>query len=190
VRRAAVRVLSHQTPSSFGQFERTLIICEDDSFCHYVEGCSAPVYTTNSLHSAVVEIFVKDRARVPIHDDPELGRPTFTNLVTKRAFLYKNSVMEWVDGNLGSKRTVKYPSCYMLGEGGHGEILSPGQFRQGNVAGRGRQAGVLRTELHGTHQLEIDQRPWWACFVPRAGAGQRGGQELPGTGQLRRAHSR
>jgi Fe-S cluster assembly protein SufB len=107
----------------FGQFERTLIICEDDSFCHYVEGCSAPVYTTHSVHAAVVEIFVKDNARCRYTTIQNWSTDVY-NLVTKRAYVYKNGVMEWVDGNLGSKRTVKYPSCYLVGEGGHGEILS------------------------------------------------------------------
>lgn len=107
----------------FGQFERTLIIVEDDAFCHYVEGCSAPIYTTHSLHAAVVEIFVKDRARCRYTTIQNWSTDVY-NLVTKRSFLYKNAVMEWVDGNLGSKRTVKYPSCYMLGEGAHGEVLS------------------------------------------------------------------
>jgi len=107
----------------FGQFERTLIVCDDDSFCHYVEGCSAPVYTTNSLHAAVVEIFVKERARCRYTTIQNWSTDVY-NLVTKRAFVYGKGIMEWVDGNLGSKRTVKYPSVYMLGEGAHGEVLS------------------------------------------------------------------
>lgn len=107
----------------FGQFERTLIIVEDDAFCHYVEGCSAPIYTTNSLHAAVVEIFVKNRARCRYTTIQNWSTDVY-NLVTKRAMIQSHGVMEWVDGNLGSKRTVKYPSCYMVGEGAHGEILS------------------------------------------------------------------
>ncbi|MCS7048402.1 MAG: Fe-S cluster assembly protein SufB [Verrucomicrobiae bacterium] len=107
----------------FGQFERTLIIVDEDAFCHYVEGCSAPIYTTNSLHAAVVEIFVKNRARCRYTTIQNWSTDVY-NLVTKRAMLYERAVMEWVDGNLGSKRTVKYPSCYFLGEGGHGEVLS------------------------------------------------------------------
>jgi Fe-S cluster assembly protein SufB len=107
----------------FGQFERTLIIVDDDAFCHYVEGCSAPIYTTNSLHSAAVEIFVKNRARCRYTTIQNWSTDVY-NLVTKRAMLSEKAVMEWVDGNLGSKRTVKYPSCYFLGEGGHGEVLS------------------------------------------------------------------
>ena len=107
----------------FGQFERTLIVVDDDAFCHYVEGCSAPVYTTNSLHAAVVEIFVKDRARCRYTTIQNWSTDVY-NLVTKRAMVQTKGVMEWVDGNLGSKRTVKYPSCYLIGEGAHGEVLS------------------------------------------------------------------
>jgi len=107
----------------FGQFERTLIIVEDDAFCHYVEGCSAPIYTTNSLHAAVVEIYVKERARCRYTTIQNWSTDVY-NLVTKRSFISAKGVMEWVDGNLGSKRTVKYPSCYMIGEGAHGEVLS------------------------------------------------------------------
>ena len=107
----------------FGQFERTLIIVEDDAFCHYVEGCSAPVYTTHSLHAAVVEIFVKNRARCRYTTIQNWSTDVY-NLVTKRAMVSSKGVMEWVDGNLGSKRTVKYPSCYLIGEGAHGEVLS------------------------------------------------------------------
>ncbi len=107
----------------FGQFERTLIICDDDSFCHYVEGCSAPVYTTHSVHAAVVEIFVKERARCRYTTIQNWSTDVY-NLVTKRAFVYGKGIMEWVDGNLGSKRTVKYPSCYLVGDGAHGEVLS------------------------------------------------------------------
>jgi Fe-S cluster assembly protein SufB len=107
----------------FGQFERTLIIVEDDAFCHYVEGCSAPIYTTNSLHAAVVEIYVKERARCRYTTIQNWSTDVY-NLVTKRSLISGKGVMEWVDGNLGSKRTVKYPSCYLIGEGAHGEVLS------------------------------------------------------------------
>ena len=107
----------------FGQFERTLIVVDDDAFCHYVEGCSAPVYTTHSLHAAVVEIFVKTRARCRYTTIQNWSTDVY-NLVTKRAMVQSKGVMEWVDGNLGSKRTVKYPSCYLIGEGAHGEVLS------------------------------------------------------------------
>lgn len=106
-----------------GQFERTLIIADEGSFAHYVEGCTAPVYTTNSLHSAVVEVIVKPGARFRYTTIQNWSNDVY-NLVTKRARVEKNGVMEWIDGNLGSKVTMKYPSCYLVGEGAHGEVLS------------------------------------------------------------------
>lgn len=108
---------------SFGQFERTLIIADEGSFVHYVEGCTAPVYTTDSLHSAVVEIVALEGARVRYSTIQNWSSDVY-NLVTKRAIAQKNATVEWVDGNLGSKRTMKYPAVYLMGEGAHGEVLS------------------------------------------------------------------
>jgi Fe-S cluster assembly protein SufB len=106
-----------------GQFERTLIIADEGSYVHYVEGCSAPIYTTDSLHSAVVEIVVKRGARARYTTIQNWSANVY-NLVTKRAAAYEDSVMEWVDGNIGSKVTMKYPSIYLLGKGARGEVLS------------------------------------------------------------------
>jgi Fe-S cluster assembly protein SufB len=106
-----------------GQFERTLIIADEGSYVHYVEGCSAPIYTTDSLHSAVVEIIVKKGARARYTTIQNWSTNVY-NLVTKRAAAYEDSVMEWVDGNIGSKVTMKYPSIYLLGKGARGEVLS------------------------------------------------------------------
>lgn len=108
---------------NMGQFERTLIIADEGSYVHYVEGCTAPIYSTDSLHSAVVEIVVKKDARVRYTTIQNWSNNVY-NLVTKRAYAYENAVMEWVDGNIGSKLTMKYPSVYLMGEGAHGEILS------------------------------------------------------------------
>jgi len=108
---------------NFGQFERTLIIAEEGSFVHYIEGCTAPVYTTDSLHSAVVEIIAKEGARVRYSTIQNWSGDIY-NLVTKRAYAYKNATVEWVDGNIGSKRTMKYPSVFLKESGAHGEILS------------------------------------------------------------------
>ena len=108
---------------SMGQFERTLIVAEEDSYVHYVEGCTAPTYSKDSLHSAVVEIIVKKGARVRYSTIQNWSTNVY-NLVTKRAVAYENAVMEWVDGNLGSKLTMKYPSVYLMEPGAHGEILS------------------------------------------------------------------
>ncbi len=108
---------------NFGQFERTLIIADEGSFVHYIEGCTAPVYTTDSLHSAVVEIIALKGARVRYSTIQNWSGDVY-NLVTKRAVAHENATVEWVDGNLGSKRTMKYPSVYLMGEGAHGEVLS------------------------------------------------------------------
>jgi len=106
-----------------GQFERTLIIADEGSFVSYIEGCTAPVYSANSLHSAVVEIFVKKNARIRYTTVQNWSKNVY-NLVTKRAFVYENGIMEWVDGNIGSKLTMKYPSIYLMEQGAKGAILS------------------------------------------------------------------
>jgi Fe-S cluster assembly protein SufB len=108
---------------NMGQFERTLIICDKDSYVHYVEGCTAPTYSTNSLHSAVVEIIVMEGARCRYTTIQNWSKNVY-NLVTKRAAAYKNATMEWVDGNLGSKVTMKYPAVWLMEEGARGEVLS------------------------------------------------------------------
>jgi len=119
--------------ASIGQFERTLIIADEDSQVHYVEGCTAPTYTTESYHSGVIEIVVKKNARVRYTTIQNWSTNVY-NLVTQRASVFENGTMEWVDANLGSKVTMKYPSCYLRGEGAHGEMLSvafagPGQIQ-------------------------------------------------------------
>jgi Fe-S cluster assembly protein SufB len=108
---------------NMGQFERTLIICAPGSYVHYVEGCTAPTYSTNSLHSAVVEIIVQEGARCRYTTIQNWSKNVY-NLVTKRAAAYKNATMEWVDGNLGSKVTMKYPAVWLMEPGARGEILS------------------------------------------------------------------
>ncbi|HEY6957484.1 MAG TPA: Fe-S cluster assembly protein SufB [Candidatus Limnocylindria bacterium] len=108
---------------SAGQFERTLIIAEEGSKVHYVEGCTAPVFSTATLHSAVVEIIVKQGARVRYTTIQNWSHNVY-NLVTKRATVEADGVMEWIDCNLGSAVTMKYPSVYLVGERAHGEVLS------------------------------------------------------------------
>ncbi|MEA2510355.1 MAG: Fe-S cluster assembly protein SufB [Actinomycetota bacterium] len=108
---------------NMGQFERTMIIVDEGSYVHYVEGCSAPVYSSDSLHSAVVEIIVKRNGRCRYTTIQNWSNNVY-NLVTKRAAAYEGAIMEWVDGNLGSKVTMKYPSIYLLGDHARGEVLS------------------------------------------------------------------
>lgn len=108
---------------NMGQFERTLIIVDEGAQVHYVEGCTAPTYSSDSLHSAVVEIIVKKNARTR-YTTIQNWSPNVYNLVTKRAVAYENATMEWVDANIGSKLTMKYPAVYLMENGAHGEVLS------------------------------------------------------------------
>ncbi|MBS1868459.1 MAG: Fe-S cluster assembly protein SufB [Actinobacteria bacterium] len=108
---------------NMGQFERTLIIADEGSYVHYVEGCTAPTYSSDSLHSAVVELIAKPGARIRYTTVQNWSQNVF-NLVTKRAVAERDATVEWVDCNLGSKLTMKYPSVYLTGERAHGEILS------------------------------------------------------------------
>lgn len=128
--------------NNMGQFERTLIIVDEGAQVHYVEGCTAPTYSADSLHSAVVEIFVKPGGRCRYTTIQNWSNNVY-NLVTKRAVADKNATMEWVDANLGSKLTMKYPAVILRGEGAHGEVLSIA------FAGRGQHqdAGAKITHL-------------------------------------------
>ena len=115
---------------NMGQFERTLIIADEDSYVHYVEGCTAPIYSSDSLHSAVVEIIVKKNARVRYTTIQNWSNNVYI-LVTKRAVAEAGATMEWVDGNLGSKITMKYPAVVMTGEHAKGEVLSVAMAGEG-----------------------------------------------------------
>ena len=108
---------------NMGQFERTLIIVDEGAQVHYVEGCTAPMYSSESLHSAVVEIVVKKQGRCRYTTIQNWANNIY-NLVTKRAMAYENALMEWIDGNLGSRLTMKYPAVYLMAPGARGEILS------------------------------------------------------------------
>jgi len=134
---------------NMGQFERTLIIVEEGAQVHYVEGCTAPMYSTESLHSAVVEIIVKKGGRCRYTTIQNWANNIY-NLVTKRAVAGQDAVMEWVDGNLGSRLTMKYPSVYMMGKGARGEILSiafagKGQHQDAGGHIRSRTSGLSST---------------------------------------------
>ena len=124
-----------------GQFERTLIIAEKESSVHYVEGCSAPAFSSASLHAAVVEVIVKEKAKVR-YTTVQNWYKTVYNLVTKRATVERDARMEWVDCNLGSKTTMKYPSCILMGERAHGEMLSIA------VAGEGQHQDAGAKMIH------------------------------------------
>ena len=135
---------------SMGQFERTLIIVDEGASVHYVEGCTAPMYSTESLHSAVVEVIVKDNARCRYTTIQNWANNIY-NLVTKRAYAYRDATMEWVDGNLGSKLTMKYPAVHMMEPGARGEILSIAF----SSAGQHQDAGakLVHAAPHTTGQI-------------------------------------
>ncbi len=156
---------------NMGQFERTLIIAEPGSYVHYVEGCTAPIYSSDSLHSAVVEIIVKEGARVRYSTIQNWSTNVY-NLVTKRAVAEKNATMEWIDGNIGSKVTMKYPAVWLTGEGAKGEVLSVAYAKDGqhqdtgakmvhaapnttsNVLSKSISKGTGRTSYRGLVQVE------------------------------------
>jgi len=126
---------------NMGQFERTLIIAEEGSFVHYIEGCTAPTYSSDSLHSAVVEIIAHKDAHVRYTTIQNWSDNVY-NLVTKRAVAHEGARVEWIDGNLGSKVTMKYPSIYLMGERAHGEVLSAA------FAGRGQHQDAGAKCIH------------------------------------------
>lgn len=126
---------------NMGQFERTLIIVDEGAHVHYVEGCTAPVYTTSSLHSAVVEIIVKKDAYCRYTTIQNWANNVY-NLVTKRTVVEENGTMEWIDGNIGSKLTMKYPACILKGEGARGLTLSIA------IAGKGQHQDAGAKMIH------------------------------------------
>ncbi|MDE1819609.1 MAG: Fe-S cluster assembly protein SufB [Euryarchaeota archaeon] len=124
---------------SVGQFERTLIIADKGAKVHYIEGCTAPVYSENSLHAAVVEVIAEADAKIRYTTVQNWSKNVY-NLVTKRAHAFENSLVEWVDGNLGSKVTMKYPSVYLKGRGARGDMLSVAFASEGQIIDSGAKA--------------------------------------------------
>jgi len=132
---------------NMGQFERTLIIADEGAKVHYIEGCTAPKFSTSSLHSAVVELIALEGAHIRYTTIQNWYRNIF-NLVTKRAFAHRNATVEWVDGNIGSRLTMKYPSIYLMGEGARGEVLSMAFASEGQHQDAG--AKVIHAAPHTT----------------------------------------
>jgi Fe-S cluster assembly protein SufB len=136
--------------ANIGQFERTLIIVDEGARMHYVEGCTAPTYTTDSFHSGVIEIIVKNEARCRYTTIQNWSINVY-NLVTQRALVHEKATMEWVDANLGSQLTMKYPSCYLVGDGAHGEILSMAFAAKGQHQDAGGK--VIHAAPHTTSKI-------------------------------------
>ena len=133
-----------------GQFERTLIIIDEGAQAHYIEGCTAPIYSTESFHSGVIEIVVAKNARFRYTTIQNWSNNMY-NLVTQRAIVNERATMEWLDGNLGSKATMKYPSCYLVGEGAHGSILSIAYAGDGQHQDTGGK--VVHAAAHTTSSI-------------------------------------
>ena len=174
---------------NMGQFERTLIIVDEGAECHYVEGCTAPTYSSDSLHSAVVEIVVKTEGRCRYTTIQNWSDNVY-NLVTKRAMAYGDSLMEWVDGNLGSKLTMKYPAIYLMEPGARGETLSIAFAGKGQHQDAG--AKMVHCAPHTSSRIiskSISQRRR-PCQLSRPGEGAEGRDRLQVQRRLRRADPR
>ncbi len=174
---------------NMGQFERTLIIADEGSYVHYVEGCTAPTYSSDSLHSAVVELIAKPGARIRYTTVQNWSQNVY-NLVTKRAIAETDATVEWVDCNLGSKLTMKYPSVYLTGERAHGEVLSHRLRRQGPAPGRRREDRPRGAEHDLEHLRQVDLQGRRPQLLPRPARGRQGRARLQVEGRLRRAAAR
>ena len=155
---------------NMGQFERTLIIVDEGAYVHYVEGCTAPIYSSDSLHSAVVEIIVKKGARCRYTTIQNWSNNVY-NLVTKRAVCHEGATMEWIDGNIGSKVTMKYPAVYMVGEHAKGEVLSVAMAGEGQHQDAG--AKMVHAAPHTSSRRSSPSRSPAAVAGPRTAAWSR-----------------
>ena len=158
---------------NMGQFERTIIIADEGSYVHYVEGCTAPTYSSDSLHSAVVELFAKPGARIRYTTVQNWSGNVF-NLVTKRAVAERDATVEWVDCNLGSKLTMKYPSRLPHGRAGARRDPVDRLRRHRPAPGRGRQDHPRRAEHDVEHLRQVDLEGRRALLVPRPARGRQG----------------
>ena len=174
---------------NMGQFERTIIIADEGSYVHYVEGCTAPTYSGDSLHSAVVELIAKPGARIRYTTVQNWSNNVF-NLVTKRAVAERDATVEWVDCNLGSKLTMKYPTVYLMGERAHGEILSiafAGEGQHQDAGGKIVHAAPNTTSNIFAKSISKDGG---RSLLPRPARGRQGRPRLEVQGRLRRAAAR
>ena len=158
---------------NMGQFERTLIIVDEGAYVHYVEGCTAPIYKSDSLHSAVVEIIVKPGGRCRYTTIQNWSNNVY-NLVTKRARAEAGATMEWVDGNIGSKVTMKYPAVWMTGEHAKGEVLSVAFAGEGQHQDTGAKMLHLAPNTSSQHRLQVGGPRRWPHVLPRPGPDQQG----------------
>jgi Fe-S cluster assembly protein SufB len=174
---------------NMGQFERTLIIADEGARVHYIEGCTAPTYSSDSLHSAVVELIARPGAHIRYTTIQNWSNNVY-NLVTKRAVAYAGATVEWVDRNLGSKVTIKYPSVYLLGRGARAEILSVAFAGAGQSQDAGGKVIPRRARDEQHHHLEVDQQGRRPGHLPRAAQSGQGCRAFQGVCALRRVAAR
>ena len=174
---------------NMGQFERTLIIVDEDAYVHYVEGCTAPIYSRDSLHSAVVEIIVKKGGRCRYTTIQNWSNNVY-NLVTKRATCEAGATMEWVDGNIGSKVTMKYPAIYLMGEHAKGETLSIAFAGEGQHQDAGAKMVHAAPNTSSSILSQVGGARRRPHVVPRADPDQRGRPRLEVQRAVRRAAGR
>ncbi len=170
---------------NMGQFERTLIIVDEGAYVHYVEGCTAPIYSSDSLHSAVVEIIVKKGGRCRYTTIQNWSNNVY-NLVTKRAVAQEGATMEWVDGNLGSKVTMKYPAVWLTGEHAKGETLSIAFAGEGQHQDAGAKMVHAAPNTSSNIISQVGGARRWPHVLPRPRPDPRGGAQLQEHGQVRR----
>ena len=166
-----------------------MILVDEGAYVHYVEGCTAPIYSSDSLHSAVVEIVVKKGGRCRYTTIQNWSNNVY-NLVTKRAVAYEDATMEWVDGNLGSKLTMKYPAIWLLGERAHGEVLSIAFAGAGQHQDAGGKIVHVAPNTTSLITLEVDLQERRPRRLPRPAPGRQGSDERQVEGRLRRADPR
>jgi Fe-S cluster assembly protein SufB len=160
------------TPN-MGQFERTLIIADEGAYVHYVEGCTAPIYATDSLHAAIVEIVVEKGARVRYTTVQNWSNNVY-NLVTQRAYVREGGTMEWIDGNIGSKATMKYPACILAEPYAKGGDHVAGLRGRRPVSGHRRQDDSSGPAHQLDHRLQVDLPLRRARRLPRPGQDRQG----------------
>ena len=174
---------------NMGQFERTLIIADEGSYVHYIEGCTAPTYSNDSLHAAVVEIIAERGAHVRYTTIQNWSDNVY-NLVTKRAIAKEDATIEWIDGNLGSKVTMKYPSIYLMGEGAHGEVLSAAFAGTGQHQDAGSKCIHVAPNTTSNVVSRSISKGTRAHLLPRPHQGPAQGDQRQGQRPLRRAAAR
>ena len=172
-----------------GQFERTLIVVDEGAKVHYIEGCTAPIYATDSLHAAVVEVVALPGSKVRYTTIQNWSNDVY-NLVTKRAHAHAHSTVEWVDANTGSRLTMKYPAIYLRGEGASGRGHLGRGRGQGPAPGHGREGDPPGAQHDVAHRVQVGVQGRRPGDLPRPAQGRPGRDRRHGQRPVRRADAR